>query len=518
MRTRLARLALLGLAHAAGAWPRLRMCAASTPGPTDAAATAALMTSCNRRGQHAAALDAFEGAAALDAACYVEAMRAYGRRGESAKALDALAAMQSAGYPPSVVAFDAAIRACASQKHWPVALSLLEDLRDSGLCADAQVYNAALVACERGAQWDEARLLLDEMVKLGVADVFSYNTAIATASRAGKWQEAERLLAVMSEGEGISPDAYSYSATISALDRGGQGARALQLFAKMQAQGVSPTVVTYNTAIRACASTQAEDSAGWPVALSLLDDMRDDGLAPNLYTFNGVIAACATGGAWEEALLLLQEMDECDGVRADATSYHSAIAACRRDGTRAAARAAVKLLQRMRRRRLPTSLIGFTTAMNALGQAGYQLGALAVMQRIHGAGLRPDDTATHSALIACAATGRFKQASTLIEQLSTPTREAYQSLASAALASGESDAVVQALRERAAEMPSLGRSGRARGRGRGGLKRPGRPAGDRRESNSPSRKSAYDPAQRRRPGSRRGAASGDVWWPTMSIT
>ena len=97
MRTRLARLALLGLAHAAGAWPRLRMCAASTPGPTDAAATAALMTSCNRRGQHAAALDAFEVAAALDAACYVEAMRAYGRRGESAKALDALAAMQSAG-------------------------------------------------------------------------------------------------------------------------------------------------------------------------------------------------------------------------------------------------------------------------------------------------------------------------------------------------------------------------------------------------------------------------------------
>lgn len=34
--------------------------------------------------------------------------------------------------------------------------------------------------------------------------------------------------------------------------------------------------------------------------------MHGDGLSPNLYSFNGAIAACATGGAWEEALLLLQ--------------------------------------------------------------------------------------------------------------------------------------------------------------------------------------------------------------------
>lgn len=104
-------------------------------------------------------------------------------------------------------------------------------------------------------------------------------------------------------------------------------------------------------------------------------------------------------------------MDEHDHVNADATSYHSAIAACRRDGSRAAARAAMRLLQRMRRERLPTSLIGFTTAMNALSQAGYQLGALAVMQRMRATGLRPDDTAIHTALTACAAAGQYEQAS-----------------------------------------------------------------------------------------------------------
>lgn len=56
--------------------------------------------------------------------------------------------------------------------------------------------------------------------------------------------QAERLLADMLEDGRFSPDAYSYSATISALDRGGQGARALQLFAQMQACSTHQSVHT----------------------------------------------------------------------------------------------------------------------------------------------------------------------------------------------------------------------------------------------------------------------------------
>ena len=53
---------------------------------------------------------------------------------------------------------------------------------------------------------------------------------------------------------------------------------------------MQPTVVTYNAAIRACATGGGRLHA---VALSLLSDLVADGLEPNRNTFNGALAACA---------------------------------------------------------------------------------------------------------------------------------------------------------------------------------------------------------------------------------
>jgi len=130
------------------------------------AQTARRMGEHNRQRQWAQALAVFATlplSSVSNAACYVEAIRAHGGLGQPARALDTFAALESSRLPLSLVSYTAAIHACATASHWPVALSLLQDARDGGLEPDTIACNAALSACERGGQWQEALLLLQEM-------------------------------------------------------------------------------------------------------------------------------------------------------------------------------------------------------------------------------------------------------------------------------------------------------------------------------------------------------------------
>lgn len=211
------------------------MVASQSPAAAQAHA-ARLMGQHNKQRQWKSALALF---AALplgnitNAACYVEAIRAHGALGQPGRALDTFTALERSGLPLSLVSFSAAIRACATENHWPIALSLLQDARDLGLEPDTIVCNAALSACERGGQWEEALLLLREMdcVEGSPPDRVSYNTAIAALSRGGQWRMAVELLDEMPRVVAPphnTPDAHSFGAAISACGRGGQVGNGLE--------------------------------------------------------------------------------------------------------------------------------------------------------------------------------------------------------------------------------------------------------------------------------------------------
>ena len=55
---------------------------------------------------------------------------------------------------------------------------------------------------------------------------------------------------------GLTPNAISYSAAISACEKGQQWQRALELLEEMKAAGVAPNVISYNAAISACEKGQ----------------------------------------------------------------------------------------------------------------------------------------------------------------------------------------------------------------------------------------------------------------------
>ena len=148
--------------------------------------------------------------------------------------------------------------------------------------------------------------VLDDMRENGIPpNVVQVNMAV---TRLGRMRDGSRpaveLLRSASERYRVVPNVYTYSAAISACEKGGQWKRALELFAEMERAGVARDVVIYNAAISAC-----EKGGQWERALELFAEMERAGVARNVITYSAAISACEKGGQWEQALDLFAEME-----------------------------------------------------------------------------------------------------------------------------------------------------------------------------------------------------------------
>ena len=98
-------------------------------------------------------------------------------------------------------------------------------------------------------------------------DAFSYSASMSACEKCGQWQEALRLFHAMPFAH-LQPDVFCYSAAMSACDKGGAWEEALRLFRAMPEVAVQPNVVSYTAAIRAF-----EKAGHWREALKVFGSM-----------------------------------------------------------------------------------------------------------------------------------------------------------------------------------------------------------------------------------------------------
>ena len=116
--------------------------------------------------------------------------------------------------------------------------------------------------------------------------------------------------------QGLQADVVTYTATISACEKGRRWQRALGFFEEMRSQGLRANVITYNATIS---------------ALGLLEEMYSQGLQANVITYSATISACAENGRWQRTPM--QRWDAAG--RPDSGSPGAApVTSCPKDGSK----------------------------------------------------------------------------------------------------------------------------------------------------------------------------------------
>eukprot|EP00435_Cladocopium_sp_Y103_P067489 s105_g30.t1 len=167
-----------------------------------------------------------------------------------------------ADFPVNSVVLNSIVKACASAKRWEVAVFLLHNAKQFAVEADVLTYTASIssfaVALAMGQTWEVACALLHSMPQSSIqADTVCLNAALKACECSSVWDLGLALLA------------------------------AFQLR--------SPSVVTFNTAISACAKGRE-----WQ------QDMVLAQVAADAASFNAAIASAEK--TWQISLELWQEM------------------------------------------------------------------------------------------------------------------------------------------------------------------------------------------------------------------
>eukprot|EP00891_Asterochloris_glomerata_P000997 jgi/Astpho2/997/Aster-x0964 len=163
-------------------------------------------------------------------------------------------------------------------------------------------------------------------------------------------------------------DAFIYAQLMKSFSRSRKDSSiALQLFQDMEARGLQPDLVAYNTAITAAGRTSS-----WELVQDLFDGLKDAGLRPDVWTFTSLIQASqACRRPWKQALDLFEQMQTA-GVEPNVVTY--------------------------------------TTVMGVLHRSGQWQMAMRIFRKMEGAGIQADVKAYNAAIAACAKGCDWQQA------------------------------------------------------------------------------------------------------------
>jgi len=343
-----------------------------------------------------------------DAVSFSNAILACAKGRQWNLAVDLFNSMSKFQARPNVICLNAALNACAEDGQISTAMQLLSKAElVFGIQPDLVTFNTLLNVVANSAalplgnpHWQVANELLARMTALDIKpDVTSFSSAILSCRRGNPREclKAFDFLDAMSS-HGVTPNSYSLGATISCLGHGGEWQRALELLDRMeQDYGVAPDTIVCNAALSAL-----ERSGQWQASRDLLLAMKKGkrgfgkGSTPDLTSYASVVSAHARAGEWEGALKFSRQAGSSSNNEVSSRSTG---------------------VQRFvdERWKRGVEAIGYTAAIKAC-RSDWQK-ALAVLEEMQTAGVRPDRVAFNAAISACAEGGQWARALQLMEEM-----------------------------------------------------------------------------------------------------
>jgi PPR repeat family len=139
------------------------------------------------------------------------------------------------------------------------------------------VFNTCVNACEICNEQDLTLVVLDSMKKTHETDgnLITFNIALKRLAKLGNYPACEGIIVGMLQAA-VEPSVVSYTTAIAACASSEvkQPATAYEWLRRMRSRNVQPNVITYNTALAACADGTIEGSfLGSKIAKEMLTDV-----------------------------------------------------------------------------------------------------------------------------------------------------------------------------------------------------------------------------------------------------
>jgi pentatricopeptide repeat protein len=243
---------------------------------------------------------------APDARTYHEVVAALARAHEWRLAERTFAEMRAAfpNHDPSVLVYTSLISAYGKGGQWDKANLAFESLRSAGTPVDTGVYNALLSAAVSAARYREAAKVFERMPSEGVRrNVTTYNAVLTSLGRQRRLRDMENLRREM-RACGIEANETTFSVLITAHGNAGDCVRACALLDEAcDTPWVYKSAVVFNSALGAC--VKAGESK---LAKRVLRLMRAEGIHPTLVTYNTMLMGASAERDWGEVSTVFRDL------------------------------------------------------------------------------------------------------------------------------------------------------------------------------------------------------------------
>lgn len=191
-----------------------------------------------------------------------------------------------------------AINTAVDLGQWQLAVKLLQTMIDRALKPSAMVWRNVVTCCAKNQKSRKAAALILDWVKLyerGEAEkppLSVFNTCINACEICKEQELTIPVLDAMKRTHQTDGTIITFNIALKRLAHIGNHLAPEGIIIGMLKNGVEPTVVSYTTAIAACASKENKQPLQ---AYEWIQRMRSRQVNPNVITYNTALAACLDG-------------------------------------------------------------------------------------------------------------------------------------------------------------------------------------------------------------------------------
>ena len=217
---------------------------------------------------------------------------------------------------PTIELHTSLISAYGKGGQWERAKSTFDALAEENVIMDTGIYNALLSAAVGAARYHEASIVFEQMPKKGIVrNVTTYNAILTSLGRQRRVLDMELVHKNMRKSY-VEPNETTFSLLITAHGNAGDCYRAFEhLEEACKARWLKKSAVIFNSALGACVK-----SGESKLARDVLSMMHAEGVIPTLVTYNTMLMSASARHDWNQVVNIYLELLQ-HGLTPDAITF-----------------------------------------------------------------------------------------------------------------------------------------------------------------------------------------------------